>query len=269
MVNACGKRLSLLLLLPLLCVPGFADERLDAAARQYREALKDASPGELYVLMGDELFRARRGPKNASLEDCDFGVGPGVIRGAYAQLPRYFADTERVEDLESRLMSCMRRLQGFGDEAFPQHAREDPRMADLSKLAVFVAAQSNGMPLAAPLEHSKEIEAYRIGERLYHRRAGAHDFSCATCHSGPGKRVRLQRLAQLTERGEAQTVVPSWPAYRVAAGDIHTLQDWLAICYWAARHPQLRYGSEASIALQVFMAQQANGGVISVPGVKR
>jgi len=246
-----------------------ADERLDATVRQYREALKDASPGELYVVMGDELFRAKRGPKNESLESCDFGVGPGVLRGAYAQLPRFFADSGKVEDLESRLMTCMARIQGFGEEAFPRHARGDPRVADLQRLAAFIASQSNGMPLAAPLDHPKEVEAYRIGERLFHRRAGAHDFSCATCHTVQGKRVRLQRLADFTDRSAAQAAISTWPAYLVAAGDLHTLQDWLATCYWAARHPQLRYGSEVSIALQVFLAQQAKGGIIATPGIKR
>lgn len=262
----------LLILLPIWVVvaaTAAADERLETTVRQYREALKDASPGELWVVMGEELYRKPRGPKNVSLEACDFGLGPGVLKGAYAQLPRYFADTDRVEDLESRLMSCMRRLQGFGEDAFPRHARGDPRMVDFERLAAYVAAQSNGMRLAAPLAHPKEVDAHRIGERLFYRRAGAHDFSCATCHTLQDKRIRLQRLAQLTEAKDAQGVLPTWPAYRVAPGEVHTLQDWIAICYWAARHPQLRYGSEASVALQVFMARYANGGVITAPGVKR
>ena len=32
---------------------------------------------------GEELFHQKRGPKNASLESCDFGKGPGVLDGAY------------------------------------------------------------------------------------------------------------------------------------------------------------------------------------------
>jgi sulfur-oxidizing protein SoxA len=263
------KRILSLLLWVLAVAPAGADERLESTVSQYREALKEASPGELWVIMGEELFRKPRGPKKASLEGCDLGLGPGVVKGAHAQLPRYFADTGRVEDLESRLMTCMRELQGFGEDTFPRHARGDARMLDFERLAAYVAAQSNGMKLAAPLAHPKEVEAYRIGERLFHRRAGSHDFSCATCHTLQDKRIRLQRLAQLTQRNEAQGVFPSWPAYRVAPGEVHTMQDWLAICYWAARHPQLRYGSEASVALQAFMAQHANGGVISAPSVKR
>ena len=93
-------------------------------------------------------------------------------------------------------------------------------MLDFERLAAYVAAQSNGMQLAAPLAHPKEVDAQRIGERLFYRRAGTHDFSCATCHTLPGKRIRLQRLAHLTESKEAQGVLPSWPAYRVAAGEV-------------------------------------------------
>ena len=117
--------------------PVRADERLDAAVRQYREAISDASPAELYVLMGEELFRQKRGPKNASLEACDFGLGPGVLKGAHAQLPPYFADTGRVEDLESRLITCMRTLQGLGEDAVPVHAFRDPRMPEIAKLAAY------------------------------------------------------------------------------------------------------------------------------------
>ena len=124
------RRLLSLFLATLIVAPAVADENLDATVRQYREALKDASPGELFVDLGEELFRTKRGLKHASLEACDFGLGPGVLAGAHAQLPRYFADTDRVEDLESRLMSCMRQLQGFSEDAFPRHARSDPRMPD-------------------------------------------------------------------------------------------------------------------------------------------
>lgn len=263
------NRVMLLLLTGAFTLAASADEKLDDVSRKYRETLKEASPGELYVIMGEELYRKPRGPKNVSLERCDFGLGPGVLKGAYAQLPRYFPDTNKVQDLESRLMSCMRELQGFGDDAFPRHARGDPRMGDFDRLAAYIASQSNGIKLAAPLAHPKEQEAYRIGEYLFYRRAGVMDFSCATCHTLGKTRVRLQPLVQLMDPKEAQNSFPSWPAYRVGPGEVDTLQDWLAICYWAARHPQLGYGSETAVALQVFLARHASGGVISAPSVKR
>ena len=44
---------------------------------------------------------------------CGLGNGAGVVKGAFVKLPRYFADTQRVQDLESRLLTCLERLQGF------------------------------------------------------------------------------------------------------------------------------------------------------------
>jgi sulfur-oxidizing protein SoxA len=253
----------------VMMAPAVAQDSSDAAMRKYREALKDASPGELYVIMGEELYRKNRGPKNASLERCDFGLGPGVLKGAYAQLPRYFADSDKVEDVESRLATCMVTLQGVGADALPRHGFGDPKMADFLRLASYVASESNGMKLAPPLGHRKEIDAYKIGERLFYRRAGSHDFACATCHAVHGKRVRLQRLTHLADPKDAQAGFPTWPAYRPVAGDVHTMQLWLGACMHQTRHPQLRFASEASIALQVYMAQHAAGGVIAVPGVRR
>ena len=36
-----------------------------------------------------------------------------MVKGAYARLPRYFADADRVMDLETRIVWCMVTLQGF------------------------------------------------------------------------------------------------------------------------------------------------------------
>src|SRR5688572_23396707 len=72
-----------------------------------RKMLEQDNPGELWIEKGKTLFHERRGPKNASLEQCDFGLGPGKLEGASVRLPRYFADTDKVQDLESRLVSCM------------------------------------------------------------------------------------------------------------------------------------------------------------------
>ena len=77
---------------------------------EYRQMLADGNPAELYEAKGEELWKKVRGPKNASLEKCDLGKGPGVVKGAFVELPRYFADTGRMQDLESRLMTCMMRL---------------------------------------------------------------------------------------------------------------------------------------------------------------
>ncbi len=61
------------------------------------------------------MWKQPRGPAKVSLEKCDLGLGPGVVKGAYAQLPRYFADADRVMDLETRLVWCRVKLQGMSE----------------------------------------------------------------------------------------------------------------------------------------------------------
>jgi len=125
------------------------------------------------------------------------------------------------------------------------------------------------MKLNVPIRHAKEVEAFAMGEQLFYRRAGPHDFACASCHGDQGKRIRLQDLPMLTEPKEAQQIFTTWPAYRVSQGSVRTMQHRLYDCYWQMRHPQLDYTSDTATALMVFMAKFANGGEVNAPALKR
>src|SRR5213595_275768 len=56
---------------------------------RYRAALGDGNPAELWEARGEDLWKQKRGPKAASLESCDLGLGAGVVKGAYIILPKY------------------------------------------------------------------------------------------------------------------------------------------------------------------------------------
>src|SRR3954453_22847815 len=121
---------------------------------KYRQALGEGNPAELWEARGEELWKQKRGPKNVSLEQCDLGLGPGVLKGVYAVLPKYFADTDQVEDLESRLVTCMVNLQGFKRE----EASKDPfggpgKKVPMDALVAYVVAQSRGVPMRVALDH--------------------------------------------------------------------------------------------------------------------
>ncbi len=96
----------------LMALPAVASAQEMVNAEAYRAALQDkfANPGTMISDRGEVLFKASRGPNKTSLEKCDFGLGAGKLQGAYAQLPRYFKDSDKVEDLESRLVTCMVKL---------------------------------------------------------------------------------------------------------------------------------------------------------------
>ena len=78
------KWITLTALISSLISPVQADE---PSVEEYRAMMDGESPGAFWVDDGEELFYAKSGPKNVSLEKCDFGKGPGVIKGVYAEYP--------------------------------------------------------------------------------------------------------------------------------------------------------------------------------------
>ena len=232
-------------------------------AERQRELFKQTSgvlPGELYAAQGEELFGQKRGPKNVSLEACDFGLGPGKLEGAYTQMPRYFADTGKVEDLESRIRSCMVRLQGFQ----PQEVKRE----EVKALTAYVASKSSEMPLNVVPKHAAEIAMYNLGKELWFRRAGSRDMNCSICHDRhAGGKVRLSPV-----RSPRQGLSNEWPAYRFEEDKLYTLEDRIAFCYESVTvRPPERY-SEPMIALSVYMLSEATRGgnkFTELPGFTR
>jgi sulfur-oxidizing protein SoxA len=90
-----------------------AQEDTEKAIEKYRQMLKEdpwSNPGLLDADRGEGLWKTPAGPNKVTLEKCDLGKGAGVVDGAFAELPRYFADASKVMDLETRLMWCMENL---------------------------------------------------------------------------------------------------------------------------------------------------------------
>lgn len=250
------------------------DDATEKAIERFRQMLKEdpwSNPANLDVDRGEALWRTPRGPKNVSLEGCDLGKGAGVVDGVFAELPRYFTDADQVMDLETRLLWCMEKLQGFDRAELVKrpHPSGGQPVKELGAVATFVASKSNGMTYAAKLDHPKEQETVALGKALFFRRSGPHDFSCATCHAEKGRRIRLQGLPHLSDPEEAKKVVGEWPAYRVSNTHVMTMQHRLYDCYWQMRVPELQMGSDVSVALIAYLTKNAQGGEIAAPTIKR
>lgn len=236
---------------------------------KYRQALADGNPAELFEAKGEELWKTRRGPKNASLEQCDLGKGPGVVKGAWVELPRYFADTGRVQDVESRLVTCMSVLQGFDAGELARTPFGKGEMVNITALATWISGESRDLPFALPQQHPLERKFYALGEKAFYYRAGPLDFSCASCHGQPGKRIRLQELPPLYENPGDGLGIAAWPAYRVSNGQMWSMQLRLNDCLRLQRFPYPLFASDASIALLVYMGVNAKGAKSVAPALKR
>lgn len=236
---------------------------------EYRALLADGNPAELFEAKGEGIWKTKRGPKNASLEACDLGKGPGVVKGAFVELPRWFKDTQRVQDMESRLLTCMETLQGLDPVAIAKTPFGRGEQANMEALAAWISAESRGMKMNLPQGHADERRMYELGKRAFFYRGGPMDFSCASCHGEEGKRIRLQDLPILTKNPGDGVGFAAWPAYRVSSGEMWSMQRRLTDCFRQQRFPYPGFASDVTIALGVYMGVNAKGAESVAPAIKR
>jgi sulfur-oxidizing protein SoxA len=236
---------------------------------EYRAMLQDGNPADLFEAKGEDLWKQKRGPKAASLEKCDLGKGPGVFKGAFVELPRFFADTKKVQDLESRLLTCMETLQGFNATEIAATPFGKGEQNNMTALATWISAESKGQKFNVPQVHGQEKVFFEVGKRLFFQRGGPHDFSCASCHGQDGTRIRLQDLPNLTKNPGDGIGVAAWPAYRVSNGQMWGMQQRLNDCYRQQRFPYPGFGSDATIALGVYLGVNSRGSASVAPAIKR
>jgi len=249
---------------------GAAAQDAKKEIEKYQRMIADSSPVELFELEGEALSKKKQGPKNVSLEACDLGLGAGVLKGAYAHLPRYFSDADRVMDLETRLLHCMTTLQGRPrEDATKRVFGNEDRLSEMEYLSAYIAGQSRGMPMAPGTSHPKEQAAFALGRKAFFYRASAWDFSCASCHGEEGKRIRMQELPVLYKPENARPVVATWPAYRVSNSQFKTMQWRLNNCFQQMRYPEPNYASDITVALTMFLTATGAGEPYRGPGTKR
>ncbi len=242
------------------------------AINEYRQSLQDGNPADLNAARGELLWKTKRGPNNQSLEACDLGLGAGKVKGAVAALPRFFADAGKVMDVESRLVHCMVTLQGAKREDFTARtafSAEGAKSTLIEDLVAYVYDESRDITIKVPQDHAAEKASFTRGKQAFYFKGGPYDFSCASCHSEDGKRIRLQDLPNLTKPGPAQAAFSQWPAYRVSQGAVRTMQWRLYDCFRQQRFPELQYLSQSSVDLTTFMGVNANGGKMAAPAIKR
>ena len=255
--------------LALTVSSAWAQKSVSEEIDRYRAMIADGNPAELYEAQGEELWKKAAGPMKASLEKCDLGMGPGVVKGAYARLPRYFKDTDRVQDAESRILTCMQTLQGFDPAPIVKTAWGRGQKADVVAIATWLSGMSKGEKVNLRPRHAKEHEAFALGKKAFYFQAGPHDFSCASCHGEEDKRIRLQDLPNISTAEGAAKGWSTWPAYRVGNGQMWSMQHRLDDCYRQMRFPEPIYASDLTIAVSYYMGVTAKGAVMATPGIKR
>ena len=238
---------------------------------KYRAALQDGNPAELWEARGEALWKEPRGPKKVSLEKCDLGLGPGVVKGAYAQLPRYFADADRVMDLETRLVWCM--VDAAGHAPKPTRKKNPfgaatTRKSDMEALVAYVTSRvARRQDERRRSTHPKEQEAYRARREdvLLPRRPARFRVRDLPRRGRQAHPAAGPAEPDDQARGRAEGLHDVAGVSRVAGRAAHVPVAAVRLLPPAALS-RARVRSDASIALTMFLARNANGARVRRAG---
>jgi L-cysteine S-thiosulfotransferase len=218
------------------------------------QAMQDddmANPGMLWVLQGETLWATKAGAADRSCADCH-GDARTSMKGVAARYPAFDPALARPLDLEQRINRC--RTEQQRAEPFPWESER------LLALTAFIAHQSRGMPIAAPIDPALRPFS-DLGSRLFHRREGQLNLSCSQCHDDNwGKRLAGNVIPQGHPTG--------YPLYRLEWQSLGSLQRRLRNCMIGVRAEPYDYGAPDAVALELFLMERARGMPIETPAVR-
>jgi L-cysteine S-thiosulfotransferase len=218
------------------------------------QAMQDdatGNPGMLWVLEGDALWRRAAGAARKSCADCH-GEAHASMRGVAARYPAFDAGRGRPVDLAQRINLCRTGHQEAA--ALPFDSRE------LLALEAFVAHQSKGMPIAVA-EGPQTGPLIDAGRKIFERRMGQLNLSCAQCHNDNwGQRLGGAVIPQALPTG--------YPLYRLEWQNLGSLRRRLRNCMIGMRAEPFADDAPDTAALELYLAWRARGLPIETPAVR-
>ncbi len=238
-----------------LCVTvTHADSRrssYESMSRENQQMQDDLSinPATFWLMDGQALW-SRPGVEGAkSCMNCHGEVAVSM-KGVAARFPRVV--NNKLRTLESQINQCRMRYQRL-----PSFEHESQPLLSLTAL---IALQSRGFPIrvSADQEMKQFLEG---GQRLYFRRIGQLNLSCAQCHDDRAG----QKLGGVTIPQGHPT---GYPIYRIEWQSVGSLQRRLRNCMSGVRAERFAFGSEELNMLESYLMVRAAGMTIESPGVR-
>ena len=206
------------------------------------------NPGMMTVESGNALFNTPRAGKACA--DCHRPDGDDLDRKSIARYPMVDRKTGIITTLQDRIISC---TGGSNDVALA------PDAPDLVALETFVRHLARAQAVAVDTGTRNELLAR--GEALFSTRYGLIDMSCQHCHGlYAGQMIRGQHISEGMANG--------FPAYRLATGEIATLQQRIQQCMNLMRAEPFESGSDELRLLELYMMSRSNGLAIETPAVR-
>jgi len=202
--------------------------------------------GHFALERGESLFKALNA--KGRFARC-LGVDKRGLKGLRARYPMYRADLKRIAGLEAVIEHC---------------AAKEGRVLqngsyDNSAVSLYIASESNGMPINIDVSRGEMKKAWDRGRMLFHTRAGRFNLACSSCHTKQTG-LRLRGSVVTTPYGD----VAHYPVYRTSQ-QLQSLHLRFVECNLDTRTQPLRPGSGAYTDLEVFLTGLTNGYPVTVP----
>ncbi len=208
------------------------------------------NPGMIFVDAGMDQWNAVEGSEGNSCATCH--EGPESMKGVRAVYPKWDEDAGEVQTLAMQINDC--REENMGAEPYKYSGGQ---MANMEAL---ISLQSRGMPVNVAIDGPAK-ETWEKGKELYYTRTGQLELSCANCHEDSyGMMIRADHLSQGQING--------FPTYRLKNAKLNTVHGRFKGCVRDTRAETYKPGSDAFVALELYVASRGNGLSVEGPSVR-
>ena len=209
------------------------------------------NPGFPLVDLGAELWNKVEGTAGKSCASCH-NDAPKSMKGVRAGMPKMHKEIGKVQSLQQHVNYC--RTERMGAKAWKW---ESNRMLGM---AAYVGLQSRGMPVNVKID-GKAKTAHALGKKIYYKRVGQLDMSCAGCHEeNYGKMIRADHLSQGQING--------FPTYRFKWQKMGSVHRRFKGCMKNIRAKPYKVGSDEFVALELYVASRGKGLSVETPAVR-
>lgn len=206
------------------------------------------NPGMIFVDQAADDWDKVDGSEGKSCASCHGDVEEGMA-GVRAEYPKWNENAGEVRTVAEMVNEC--RTDRMGAEALGYTS------ANMARMEALISIQSRGMPVNVAID-GPAAETWELGKELFYSRTGQLELSCASCHEeNYGNRIRSDHLSQGQING--------FPVYRLKNAKLTTPHGRFKGCVRDTRAETYNPGSDAFVALELYVASRGNG--LSVEGV--
>ena len=210
------------------------------------------NPAMFLVEAGTGLWDQPWLPGGATCRSCHQDI-VADMRGVATRYPQIDADSGRLVNLEMKINTEIQSKSG--GVPLTEGAQ------DLLAVSALIGFQSRGMPMAVAVTPDTQPWIDK-GEQIFQTRRGQLNLSCANCHQDHwGEKLRGDTISQ----GQ----INDFPIYRLAWGEVGSRQRMFTWCMESVRSEPFAYGSDAFLALEIYLAVRGTGLLVETPGVRR